>query len=46
LEQGRILSLRLIYQSLSSGGATELPPGEISNIFDHLGEAGNKMKSK
>jgi hypothetical protein len=31
-------------QSLSSSGAAQLPPDEIKNIFDVLGESGSELK--
>jgi hypothetical protein len=33
-------------KSLSGGVVTQLPPGEIRDIFDHLGESSNELKSE
>jgi hypothetical protein len=36
----------LSWHTISGSGATQLLSGEISNIFDHLGESCNELKSE
>jgi hypothetical protein len=40
------LGEELSCQSLSSGGMTQVLPGEIRNIFDHLRDSGSELKSE